>query len=174
MWNTLYQREGVKILASKLLKCQRQFLRLYQISSSSSSLLLLHLRIRPSVQFPFRINYEIMSIPNNWQYPISELYKQMKKTQRNIRSLSGIGTHDPSAWADEDTSCLRPRGQCGRPSYLLKIEFWLLLPRSGYWDTKICWTVPYLSQMFQLLRPRFLVSSGVEIPMDCFVIYNLA
>jgi hypothetical protein len=30
----------------------------------------------------------------------------------NIHSLSGIRTHDPSVWADEDSSCLRPHSYC--------------------------------------------------------------
>jgi hypothetical protein len=32
----------------------------------------------------------------------------------NIHGLSGIGTHDPSVRASEDSSCLRPRGYCNR------------------------------------------------------------
>jgi hypothetical protein len=34
----------------------------------------------------------------------------------NIDALSGIRTHDPRPRAVEDSSCLRPRGQCDRPS----------------------------------------------------------
>jgi hypothetical protein len=30
--------------------------------------------------------------------------------QTNIHALSGILAHDPSVWAGEDISCLRPRG----------------------------------------------------------------
>jgi hypothetical protein len=32
----------------------------------------------------------------------------------NIHALSGIWNHDPSVWASEGSSCLRPRGYCGR------------------------------------------------------------
>jgi hypothetical protein len=34
----------------------------------------------------------------------------------NINALSGVRTHDPSVRASEDSSCLRPRGYCDRPS----------------------------------------------------------
>jgi hypothetical protein len=34
----------------------------------------------------------------------------------NIHALYGIGTHDPSVRASEDSSCLRSRGQCDRPT----------------------------------------------------------
>jgi hypothetical protein len=30
----------------------------------------------------------------------------------DIHALSGIGTHDPSVRAGEDSSCLKPRGHC--------------------------------------------------------------
>jgi hypothetical protein len=34
----------------------------------------------------------------------------------NIHALSGIQIYDPSIRASKDSSCLRPRGHCGRPS----------------------------------------------------------
>jgi hypothetical protein len=39
----------------------------------------------------------------------------------NIHALSGIGTHDHSVQASEDSSCLRPRGYCDPPAILLHI-----------------------------------------------------
>jgi hypothetical protein len=50
-------------------------------------------------------------IPTQGRY----LHKHRTK-QTNIRTLSGIGTHDPSVRASEDISCLRPRGHCVRPN----------------------------------------------------------
>jgi hypothetical protein len=37
-----------------------------------------------------------------------------KQTHTNIHASSGIGTHDLSVGADEDSSCLRSRGHCDR------------------------------------------------------------
>jgi hypothetical protein len=39
----------------------------------------------------------------------------------NIYVLSGIRTHDPSVRASEDSSCLRTRGYCDRPSYIVRM-----------------------------------------------------
>jgi hypothetical protein len=36
------------------------------------------------------------------------------KRRHNIHVLSGIRTHGPSVRVSEDSSCLRPRGQCDR------------------------------------------------------------
>jgi hypothetical protein len=35
-------------------------------------------------------------------------------THIDIHASSGIRSHDPSVWASEDSSCLRPRGHCDR------------------------------------------------------------
>jgi hypothetical protein len=35
-----------------------------------------------------------------------------EKTHTDIHASSGIWTHDPSVWAGEDSSCLRPLGHC--------------------------------------------------------------
>jgi hypothetical protein len=46
--------------------------------------------------------------------------KQNKRIHTpNIHALSGIRNHDPSVRANEDSSCLRPRGYCGRPTLSL-------------------------------------------------------
>jgi hypothetical protein len=37
-------------------------------------------------------------------------------THTDIHALSGIRTDDPSVWAGEDSSCLRPRGHFDRPT----------------------------------------------------------
>jgi hypothetical protein len=39
-------------------------------------------------------------------------------TNTNIHALSGLRTHDPSAQASEDSSCLRQRGHCNRPDFM--------------------------------------------------------
>jgi hypothetical protein len=42
----------------------------------------------------------------------------------NIHALSRIRTHDPSTWASEHSSCLRPRGCCDRLSWT--VAPWIL------------------------------------------------
>jgi hypothetical protein len=37
-----------------------------------------------------------------------------EKTHTDIHASGGIRTHDPSVWAGEDSSCLRPSGHCDR------------------------------------------------------------
>jgi hypothetical protein len=48
-------------------------------------------------------------------------YTQNKRTHTDIHALSGIRTHDPSVRADEDGSCLRPRGHCARLIIIIMI-----------------------------------------------------
>jgi hypothetical protein len=44
-------------------------------------------------------------------------YAQTKHIHtKNIHALSGIRAHDPSVRESEDSSRLRPRGHCDRPS----------------------------------------------------------
>jgi hypothetical protein len=47
----------------------------------------------------------------------------------NIHVLCGTGTHDPSFWASEDTSCLRTLGYSDRQWTLLHINILLLFSR---------------------------------------------
>jgi hypothetical protein len=50
--------------------------------------------------------------------PTQGRYLHTGRTQNNehtvIHALSAIRTHDPSVRASEDSSCLTPRGHCGR------------------------------------------------------------
>jgi hypothetical protein len=48
--------------------------------------------------------------------PSQGLYLQTELTHNStdIHALSGIRTHDPNVPANEDVSCLRPRGHCNR------------------------------------------------------------
>jgi hypothetical protein len=43
----------------------------------------------------------------------------------SIHALRGIRTHDPSVWAGEDSSCLRPRGHCDRLIYPMSNQYTL-------------------------------------------------
>jgi hypothetical protein len=43
-------------------------------------------------------------------------HKHRIKAHTDIQALSGIGTHDSNVRASEDSSCVRPRGHCDRPS----------------------------------------------------------
>jgi hypothetical protein len=50
----------------------------------------------------------------------------------DIHASTGIRTHDPSVWAGEDISCLRPCSHCDRlrPAYYMKH---ILQPRMEIW-----------------------------------------
>jgi hypothetical protein len=47
---------------------------------------------------------------------------QTENKHTQTQASSGIITHDPSVWAGEHVSCLRPRDHCDRRSYMSKKE----------------------------------------------------
>jgi hypothetical protein len=61
--------------------------------------------------------------PSQSLYLRTEQHKQ-NTHNRDSHALSGIRTHGSSVRASEDSSCLRPRGHCDRPSgiYQYKIQ----------------------------------------------------
>jgi hypothetical protein len=62
-------------------------------------------------------------IPSQGRYLHTEQQKhRINANNTDIHDLSGIRTHDPSVRASEDSSCLRSRGHCDRPCYLLRIS----------------------------------------------------
>jgi hypothetical protein len=62
-------------------------------------------------------------IPWTSEQPVARPLPKHRTTQTqnkrlhppNIHALIGIRAHDPSVRANEDSSCLRPRGYCDRP-----------------------------------------------------------
>jgi hypothetical protein len=60
--------------------------------------------------------------PSQGRYLHTEQHKHRINAYTNIHTLSGIRTHDPSVRANEDSSCLRPRGHCDRLSVHLHIR----------------------------------------------------
>jgi hypothetical protein len=50
--------------------------------------------------------------PSQGRYLHTGQHKHRINVQRDVHPLSGIRTHDPSVWAIEDSSYLRPRGHC--------------------------------------------------------------
>jgi hypothetical protein len=91
-------------------------------------LLFLPWRIRPSGLFPFRLNSEIMDLTDSCQDSLDGwsalsqgryLHRttQKEETDADIHASSGIRTHDPSIWAGDDISCLRPRIHCNQPTH---------------------------------------------------------
>jgi hypothetical protein len=52
-----------------------------------------------------------------------------------IHALSGIGTHDPSVLASDDSSCLRPRGHCDRLMSIYSLYFESVLQPGDLLDT---------------------------------------
>jgi hypothetical protein len=53
--------------------------------------------------------------PSQGSYLHTGQHKHRINAHANIHALSGIQTHDHSFRANEDGSCLRPRGHCDRP-----------------------------------------------------------
>jgi hypothetical protein len=53
-------------------------------------------------------------IPSQGHYLHREQHKRGINAHTDIHPLNWIRTHDPSVWAGEDSSCLRPRGHCDR------------------------------------------------------------
>jgi hypothetical protein len=88
--------------------------------------------IRPSVLFPSELirNYEsyrqsagllwwvIRPVPRPLPTQNTNIF--VEGTRTDIYACSGIRTHDPSVWAGEDISCLRPRGHCDRLAMKLR------------------------------------------------------
>jgi hypothetical protein len=52
--------------------------------------------------------------PSQGRYLHTGQHKHKINAHTDIHALSRIRTHDPSVRASEDSSCLRPRGQCER------------------------------------------------------------
>jgi hypothetical protein len=52
--------------------------------------------------------------PSQDRYLHTGQHKHRINAHANIDDLSGIRTHDPSVWASEDSSCLRPCGHRDR------------------------------------------------------------
>jgi hypothetical protein len=54
--------------------------------------------------------------PSQGRYLHTEQHKRrINAHNTDIHALSGIRTHDPCVRATQDSSCLRPRGNCDRP-----------------------------------------------------------
>jgi hypothetical protein len=53
--------------------------------------------------------------PSQGRYLHAGQHKHRINAYTDIPAFSGIGTHDPSVRASEDSSCLRPRGHCDWP-----------------------------------------------------------
>jgi hypothetical protein len=82
--------------------------------------------IRPSGLFPIRNNLELWILQTVGRTPWTDdqpCHMAALPTQDNINTeekrtdihaSSGIRTHDPSVWSDEDILCLRPHGHCDR------------------------------------------------------------
>jgi hypothetical protein len=78
---------------------------------------------RPLIQFRNHFSQTVGVLgrvisPSQGRYLNTEQHKQNKCIRTpNIHGLSGIRTLDSSVRASEDSSCLRRRGYCDRPSH---------------------------------------------------------
>jgi hypothetical protein len=52
--------------------------------------------------------------PAQGHYLQTRQHKHRINAHTDIHVSSGIRTHDPSVWAEDNSSCLRPRGHCDR------------------------------------------------------------
>jgi hypothetical protein len=74
-----------------------------------------HSGLRPLIQFRNLFSQTVGLLgrvisPSQGRYLKTGQHTHIPKTH----ALSSIQTHDPSVRASEDSSCLRPRGYCGR------------------------------------------------------------
>jgi hypothetical protein len=69
------------------------------------------------------------------------------RTHKNIHASSGIRTHDLSAGAGEDSSCLRPRAAAYEAGSLLRLASAKRLPIPAH----VCWVVTTASALVSLL-----------------------
>jgi hypothetical protein len=67
--------------------------------------------------FSFLILYTVGRVPWTWDQPVAGplLTHRINAHNTDINALSGTRTHDISVRANENSSCLRPRGRCDRP-----------------------------------------------------------
>jgi hypothetical protein len=63
--------------------------------------------------------------PSQGHYLRTEQHKHRINSHTDSHASSGIRTHDPSVWAGEASSCLRPHAHCDRPSLctVAKIQY---------------------------------------------------
>jgi hypothetical protein len=97
--------------------------------------------------FSFLIFYTIGRTPWTGDQPAARLLHaymtaQTEWTHTDIHSSSGIRTHDPSAWAGENSSCLRPHDNCDQTldnilSRITKHSMYLILVYSFQQRKKI-------------------------------------
>jgi hypothetical protein len=84
--------------------------------------------------------------PSQGHYLHTGRHKHRINAYTDIHALIGIRTHDPSVWASEDSSCLRPHYQCDRSEFrtpccwiysrtliTLSIILIMLLPKITRW-----------------------------------------
>jgi hypothetical protein len=64
--------------------------------------------------FSVRILRQSIGLLGQGISPSQDRYLHKHRINTDIHALSGIRTHDPSFRASENSSCLRPRGQCDR------------------------------------------------------------
>jgi hypothetical protein len=63
--------------------------------------------------------------PSRGHYLHTQDSTNTEKTHIDIHASYGILTHDPSVWAGEDSSCLRPYGRCDWPIIYSPLQYFL-------------------------------------------------
>jgi hypothetical protein len=81
----------------------------------------------PLFQFLHHLHSRYVSLNGGSARRKSATYIQNKtkreQTHRDIHASSGVRTHDPSIWADENSSCFSPHGHCDRPISCMERKF---------------------------------------------------
>jgi hypothetical protein len=110
--------------------------------------------------FSFLILYTVGRTPWTGDQPVAgplpthrTAQTQNKRTQTSMPKV-GLETHDPSFWAGDNSSCLRPRGQCDRPECPSECKI-----------TK-CFKLIWVHWFLSLYRLRRLVCSKSELTFE--------
>jgi hypothetical protein len=92
--------------------------------------------------------------------PVARLLPAHRAAQTQTRTDSrGIRTRDPSVWAGEDSSCLRPRGHCDRYSS----NTW----RAIHIVTEISISVHFYSSMAHVMWINNIVTCSCSATNNC-------
>jgi hypothetical protein len=96
----------------------------------------------------------------------------------DIHALCGIRAHDPSVRASEDSSCLRPRGHCDRPSVwiymgqLLFAQVTCIQIQKGVSGSEKLWNSPVQNWNLCVVELATLIWSACIFALFCGTLYS--
>jgi hypothetical protein len=95
--------------------------------------------------------------PSQGRYLRTGKHKHVINAHTDIRALSGVRTYDPSFRAGEESSCLRPRGHCDRPSNISpwwKCELFSLITHGAEPFLRSCQLCSYSRMSQHFMEPE--------------------